>query len=184
MGDRINVMLDLETMGLSMNSAIIQIGAVSFDLKHQFFCNVALQSALMTGMTMDPKTLAWWQAQGELAQASLCNQPIYGLHRAVGDFAAWFHELPGEERPLIWSHGAAFDVPLLGHAFELCQVGARPWDYRDVRDTRTVYAMAKERGWKPTELPGRVKHNAINDCISQIENLKSAWAFLDLRPVD
>src|SRR5687768_7392592 len=176
--ERMEVMLDLETMGLSMNSAIIQVGAITFDRRHSFSCNVALQSCLMVGMTADPSTLKWWQAQGELAKASLCTQPILSLQTALFNFSTWWNELPGLETPLIWSHGAAFDVPLLDQAYELCKQ-ACPWAYQDVRDTRTVFAMAKAKGWKPVQLAEQLRHNAIADCHNQINNVQSALKWLE-----
>ena len=76
-----NVMLDLETMGLGPNAAIIAIGAVMFDpetmqLGSEFYRIINLESAVAAGGIMDAGTVMWWLEQGAAARAELTSDKI------------------------------------------------------------------------------------------------------------
>ena len=57
-----HIMLDLETMGLDPNAAIISIGAVHFtkdELLEEFYTAVSLKSCVDLGLTMTQSTIDW-----------------------------------------------------------------------------------------------------------------------------
>ena len=60
-----NLMLDLETMGNTSDSAIIAIGACYFDpktgkIEGEFYKEISLESAVKYGGKVDPSTVVWW----------------------------------------------------------------------------------------------------------------------------
>ena len=67
-----NVMIDLETMGVNNNAAIIAIGAVAFDfegnLGYHFYQTITLQSSVENGGIMDASTVLWWMRQSDEAR--------------------------------------------------------------------------------------------------------------------
>lgn len=172
-----HVMLDLETFGLGPTAAIVQIGAVAFDpysnrLGPGFELVVSLQSSVLAGCTVDPLTAEWWRGQALEAKKAICRDPM-DLAQALGELASWWASLGPVEG--VWAHGAAFDVPVLEHAYK--RVGREvPWSYKAVRDTRTVFWLAELQGWRRVEHP--VAHTALADAQAQAADVQSALEWL------
>lgn len=165
-----HVMLDLETMSTAPNAAIVQIGAAQFHLDGDgifvsFERTVALQSSLLAGGSIDPKTVNWWREPGRPRHAIEHN--AVSLGDALAHFIDW---LPVDA--IIWSHGAAFDVPVLESAYR--SMGQTPpWSHRNVRDTRTLFALATSlAGWHKPE--AHVAHIAVADAMQQVFEVQSA----------
>lgn len=178
-----DMMIDLETMGLGPTPAIIQIGAVLFDSmkgsgpilspQPSFRRTIALQSSILAGASIDMSTIDWWLQQNKDAKHSVC-QSTTTLESALQDFAN-FYEDSGTQR--IWSHGAASDVPWLEASFRLLGMKT-PWRHTDVRDTRTVFWMAEMTGWERGEWAG-VAHDALDDAMRQASDVFSALRHID-----
>jgi hypothetical protein len=179
-----HIMVDLETAGTGPTAAILQIGAVEFELYGDriedgaFFQNVSLMSGILAGCTIDEATLEWWSKQGVQAQDSLHEGPMVTLPNALLSFDWW---LKGREFEGIWSHGACFDIPILEHAYRCCGIPL-PWDFRKVRDTRTVFAFS---GWKPA-LPASsfIAHRADHDAAKQACDVQWAHKIVRLQKKD
>jgi len=57
------VMVDIETVGLNIGAAIVEIGAVEFghrELGDTFHRSVSLTSSQEAGLTIDADTVEWW----------------------------------------------------------------------------------------------------------------------------
>src|SRR4051794_11270840 len=69
------VMVDLETMGLDPDAAIVAIGATKFTLGEEpvstFYANVDLGDCLSLGLTVSASTIMWWLQQEHAARAAL-----------------------------------------------------------------------------------------------------------------
>lgn len=78
----------------------------------------------------------------------------------------------------IWSHGAAFDPPILAAAYEAVGLPV-PWHYRAPRDTRTAFDMAgidDHSAWLAQHAgDDRVQHHALSDAICQARAVCAAW---------
>lgn len=134
-----HVMLDLETMGTTPGCAIVSIGAVEFDpptnaLGGEFYRVVSLQSCVDLGLGADADTVMWWLKQSDAARKALSEAPS-DLPEVLHAFRDWYP--PGA---YCWGHGADFDAPILGAAYDAYKM-ARPWG-RKVLDTRTVLWQA------------------------------------------
>ena len=173
----IHIMLDLETFGTNPSAAIVQIGAVVFYLDDEpqplpasFERTVALQSSILAGGKVDVETVGWWRSQSFDAKAAVCSDAV-PLAPALVAFALW---LP--LNAYLWSHGAAFDVPVLDSAYRSINT-APPWNYRRVRDTRTLFWLAETTaGWqKPKRMTA---HTARADAAAQAADVVSAYTAL------
>lgn len=160
--DKLHVMLDLETMGVAHNAAIVSIGAVRFsplsgEIASRFKRNITLESCAEVGLKMDPGTIMWWMRQGDNARKNLeGGEP---LSHVLSDFTKWMNDavLGG-----VWGNGAEFDNVILTSAYTAFGLKA-PWKYALNRCYRTVKALS---GISLPDMQG-VKHDALDDAEHQ-----------------
>jgi hypothetical protein len=181
-----HVMIDLETMGNGHDASITQIGAVAFDLEKgtlyekEFEANVSLSSSVRAGLRMDPSTIEWWIGQGEEARIAWIAGQQTGEVLEVS-LAKLNHWVEGFKPEGVWSHGATFDLPILNHAYRV--LGRRAvWNFRDARDTRTLFWLCKLANfdpWKEPAVAGEVKHRAVCDARRQARAVIRAFSYLD-----
>jgi DNA polymerase III epsilon subunit-like protein len=161
-----DIMIDLETLATSPDAAVLTIGAVKFDpngldLKEpkmdSFYVKVDVDSCHQLGLVTSDDTLAWWAQQGPDAQAEAFGEegriPIQDAMNQLYKFC-W-----GAKR--VWSHGAGFDVVICETIFRRMNK-AVPWNFWQVRDTRTLYDLGLE-----FDRPEVLKHHALHDAYSQ-----------------
>lgn len=167
-----DVMLDLETLGKSSGCIILSIGAVMFDpysnhYGEKFYANILQESCRNYGLFEDASTVAWWSMQDEKSkQVLLPDQKPLDI--AIYQFVEWFTRNGGER---IWSQGASFDIPIIEAAFRAVKI-VPPWQYWNVRDTRTLYDFC---GFDPSIIKREgVYHYAPDDCTHQIRCVQTA----------
>ena len=157
-----HLMVDLETLATSPDAAILTIGAVLFDpysirVYDKFYTRVDLESTTDLGMKIDDSTIEWWSKQSAAAQEEAFSEenriPITEAIEKFHKFA-WNSEA-------FWSHGSIFDINILDTYYRALKK-APPWNYWQVRDTRTVFDL----GYDP-ELPKITAHNALEDAYAQ-----------------
>lgn len=176
-------MLDLETWSIRPNAAIAEIAIVPFELRargriyqeHTFHRYVMVQDGVGV---MDNGTLAWWMSQEPKARKRLANgleTKSVTCQEMLVDLVTWpnelLHGLSWGDVEGLWSHGAAFDIPVLENAFNQHGI-AKPWSYKIAFCTRTVARMMPLK--HPVNLdPTLVEHYAPDDCIRQIMHLQA-----------
>lgn len=171
----VEVMIDLETLSVLPNAAILTIGAVKFTragptqlLKEttSFYRRINLQSCIDVGLTVSEDTQKWWDRQSEAVrfEALECKERI-GLVQCLNEFSLWFRTAKK-----IWSHGDDFDCVILASAYRACDL-IPPWDYWNTRDTRTIFDLAEIR---LPSLPNGQAHHALNDAYHQMVYTKQA----------
>jgi DNA polymerase III epsilon subunit-like protein len=163
-----DVMIDLETMGVGNNSAIVSIAAVRFDIQtgktHEFFeTNIDLNSSLKKGFKVSGSTILWWLSQSEEARGSLVLAPSIDIEEALTEFAEFLR--PDD---VLWSNGLRFDIALLEDAYQLLNMKI-PWDFHNERDVRTLVAFAPGVKDRYIQESKSQKHIALNDCLFQIQ---------------
>lgn len=173
---RIDVMIDLETMGLGTNAPILSIGAVAFSqfgvgIESTFHQGISLEDSMASGRRPTASTILWWLQQSDEAREQVCQKGGCGVRLAAGlaAFDAWIKSLPGV--PYVWGNGANFDIAILEQAY--LDAGMRtPWGYRNVRCFRTVMAeFGVESDWvKPV-----VAHDALADAEAQARTLQKCY---------
>lgn len=175
-----HLMIDLETLSTAGDAAIAQIGLAPFWIDGEGLAaeglqiNVDPQSCIDLGFRIDWSTLHWWMMQEQDAREALPlpgkGVPIGGALVQVGDYIRKLQSMEGAERIYVWSNGATFDIPILGHAFRLLGM-KEPWGYQDARDTRTLSMLALN-AIKPR---ATVKHRALDDAVAQVLWVQNMW---------
>ena len=156
-----NIMLDLESMGVSSNAAIIAIGAVEFDdirgIGEEFYTTVDLQSCIDKGLQVDGSTIIWWMKQSEAARKEFFRKGS-SLKGALLAFQGWLNKLETNNIQM-WGNGAAFDNVILGNAYKSYKV-KQPWPFWGDRCFRTLKASFPDIPKFPAV---GVAHNALED---------------------
>lgn len=168
MSDFKNVMVDLETMGNSSNSAIISIGAVAFNkeiIGPEFYCVVDLESSMKSGASLDASTVMWWMKQSDAARAQFNSAKTKNLAKALQDFTFYMQGF-GSDKVKLWGNGAAFDNVILSSAYKMCQL-KQPWKFWNDMCYRTLKNMNPD---VKMDRSG-VYHNALDDAKSQALHL-------------
>jgi 3' exoribonuclease, RNase T-like len=135
----INLMVDLETMGLRPDAAIVSIGAVMFDaneLGPEFYTPVCLEDCKRLGLTTDQSTVDWWAKQSEDARAAWSDEHAPMLLEVMSAFTQFVRQEGGPD-VLVWGNGAAFDPVLLESAYRVLDADP-PWKFYNVRCFRTM----------------------------------------------
>lgn len=167
-----HIMLDLETMGVSPDAAIVAIGAVHFDFQEQkildrFYRVVDLKSSVAAGGKIDPDTVIWWLSKPEEARQEL----YVGEHICSVTFAfnGWCKSVGQKDDLRVWGNGVANDNVWLRRAYERMDF-TPPWDFRHDRCYRTVKAQHPDViiDWQG------VPHKAIDDAEWQARWLMAA----------
>ncbi len=170
-----HVMHDLETMGNEPGRVLASIGAVVFapdsdHLGERFSMNIDEASCIAAGLTLDPKTVEWWQdPERAEAYAALKVDPR-PLGEVLDAFDDYWTRVEGHR---IWGQGADYDAVLLSAAYRA--LGRKPpWKYNAGRDTRTVYEMGDVVITKHLG----THHVAIDDAITQAGDVQQAYRAL------
>lgn len=155
-------MIDFETLSVSDNALVVQIGAVYFDpetgsLGKMYEATIDPQDAQSNGAVIDASTVAWWLSQSKDAQ----NQVFKPGESEQSAFIGLHVFLNKAKR--IWSKPSTFDWRILDQTFKRLQLGVL--DHRTPRDMRTLM------DYYPGELPKfkGTPHVALHDAIYQAE---------------
>ena len=172
-----HVMLDLETMGTSGNSALISIGAYAFDFVHEFRADfhegVDLVSCERLGLSVEADTVSWWLKQDPQAITSLVELPKIDIHEALkrfGHFLSMVNIITEGEPLYVWGNGIDFDNKILRNACEKAKITLPK--FKDM-DFRTIKTMARQYTFPDVESFRKdgVLHNALSDAKTQAEYL-------------
>jgi DNA polymerase III epsilon subunit-like protein len=160
--DRINVMIDLETLSTRPDAAIVSIGAVKFSFDEKkivdsFLINVDATDCKRHGMAIEKSTIDWWKAQPKEVREAWMKDPV-PLEEAIDKFNAWY----GNKSLPTWSHGASFDIPILEYIHRKVLNKFTIWNYWDVYCCRTIINLS-EYDIKTLRDQNGSHHNALED---------------------
>jgi len=156
-------MIDLETLATVPESHILSIGVVDMNNHdHTFYHTVEGKGQ---NRYSDFSTMKWWMKQSRDAQLSATSR------EHVLELPVMLHALSSfiREHKLThpWSNGSCFDIIILENAYRQHDIPI-PWDFWNIRDTRTIYDMANRiigKNLKPVR--EGTYHNALDDAIFQ-----------------
>lgn len=167
-----HIMIDLETLGTTVDSVILSIGAVKFDLDSDkmddagFYASVSIDSNLDIGRVVNESTINWWMKQSAEAR-QVFAEPKQSLEAALASLSEW----AGRCQRIVWSNGANFDIPMLEHAYNKLGWFA-PWEFYNTRCVRTYKSLpAAARVPKPAN-----DHNALRDAVNQARYVQAIQA--------
>lgn len=175
-------MVDIETLATDQDAAILSIGGVVFTPDGTLDKSKSIYIVVnLTGQEereINPETLYWWMAQRDSPRRAIFNTlptSRVPLSPALNRLGTFYTE---HKCKRIWSHGSTFDIPILAHAYRSFN-WETPWHWRDVRDTRTRFAMALSMGLEPpTKRKPGDKHHALGDAIRQAEDIITATQYI------
>lgn len=180
-----HVMIDLETLGTKPGAVLLSIGAVAFDpftgdMFETYYKSININSSINLGMHVDGDTMAWWMAADRTQSArsaAFAGEEL--LPVVLGEFTDFLNTVmnPATDGLYLWGHGAAFDPVLLEAAFDHCQLET-PWKFYNVRDTRTLFDLARVR----VERNEAEHHHALHDAVAQAKAAHLAYVALGIKP--
>ena len=165
-----SVMVDIETLGVRIGSAVVSIGAVLFDpfsdeLGDTFVVNLALQEQVDRGALVDISTIKWWMNQSnEAKKAAFSSNDEISVVEGLNKFSKFLSE-NGAENLRLWSNGPSFDSVQLQSLYGKYNI-RWPLRYDADRDCRTIFELAYPEGKVPVGDIGTA-HNALDDAIWQ-----------------
>lgn len=168
-----DLMIDLESMGLPPDGALLSIGAVFFDLSTctlgpKFSVTINLATAVRDGGTINPSTCVWWLGQSQEARDAVRFSAV-DVRTALQDFSNFIEDHSSVKTVRPWGNGAGFDLTLLNGAY--VRAGMKtPWYFGHERCFRTVRNMYQQVEYDPGE-KGTGAHRAIDDAVFQVEHL-------------
>lgn len=151
-----NLMIDLETMGTSPNSPILQIGAVIFDADKMYETFMEYIRPNFNLCKPDIETLIWWSEQD--APMPL-NPDGVSYPEMIQRLKTWMH---GVNITHVWANSPSFDLVIMeaqARAYDI----TLPFKFYQYRDCRTAAAVAPGAA-RPMAV---VKHDALADAVSQ-----------------
>lgn len=113
-----HVMIDLETMGTTPDSAIVSIGAVVFDPRYGIVTDNTFYMELDwegQNRNINQDTVDWWSKQTDEAKAA--HYGLDELDEALTLLAQW---LPNDAK--VWGNGSTFDISMLEDAYRQCGI--------------------------------------------------------------
>lgn len=173
----LNIMLDLETLGIKPGCKILSIGACTFlygEGRNEVCDYFSVPVDVDAQEKMDDpdiKTMQWWEAQSQEAKdAAFHSTGKQSLAVALTLFVDWVHDLATRKeidpsKIYIWGKGATFDLPILEEACRRYCI-TTSWTFRAGLCHRTLYKIGKWLNIEEPEFDG-YRHNAFHDAIHQ-----------------
>lgn len=155
-----HLMLDIETLDTQSSAVVLQVGWVTFDLLGHLSAptqwTMDIQEQINQGRTISASTLKFWMEQSDIARQQVFDPTVsYNVQQLRERLRMMLYGSPIKH---VWAHGPAFDIATLKSL-----LGEEPWDFRSLRDTRTLAMLAPH-----IERPAAaVKHNAGDDALAQ-----------------
>lgn len=166
------VMVDIEALGKSEDSALLQIAARQFDpvtgkpIGEAFNAYVSHSNG-----TIDFETALWWLGQPSANAVAVLSGAGDTEEYVLIQFEAWLQDTVGisasDDTAEVWAL-SSYDDKLLTGAFRRELDSGPPWHYRCPRDLRTMMSLAGVRKGDVPRVESR-KHDALADVDWQIE---------------
>lgn len=192
----VDVMLDLESMGVGNNPALIQVAAVAFNSEtgeelSKFDEKIDLKSSIDAGLTISAGTVKFWmtnetvnQVTRDIVMSETGDHGGEGQHINVVllKFSEWYKSLPEKhnlELGGVWGYGSASDNVWLRSAYSATQLPT-PFIYRDDMCLRTLKTIATRKGYKTSFKFEGNQHDGLDDCRYQIKDLIEIKKYLNI----
>ncbi len=158
-----DVMIDLETVGVTPGCGILSIGACTLDESRLFYATVDVRSCYEVGLDSLASTLDWWARQEAKVREEAFSGKLH-LKDALEELGMWLKDIKPEG---IWGNGASFDNAILTVAARHAIKGTVYNTFKD-RCYRTVKNLYPDI--KADSFIGD-KHNALVDARHQAKHL-------------
>ena len=163
-----NLMIDLETLGISPKAPIISIGACFFDkegIYETFYVTLDTGEQMDSGKRVaDSSTIKWWMSQEDAAK-KVFKEDAIDTETALQTFVEFCLNHHDKKNTKPWGNGATFDISMLESIMSDYGI-SEPWMFYNIRDLRTFKEYIYDG--KDTERKGTY-HNALDDAIHQAQ---------------
>lgn len=186
---RNDIMVDLETLGVSDGATIFQLAAASFDIQtgevHSEI-DLKLDVSKAENLKVDGGTLRWWLKTNSDLLANLISEGNLTEVEMFTQFAEWVEETKkANGTPYLWGNGIAFDNVKIEQ--KMTSLGLKyPINFRKERDVRTILDLASMiSGESEREIfediydGSEVAHNALDDVKRQIRLVHYCYNILN-----
>lgn len=187
--NRLDIVLDLETLGTNNSPVITQIGAVAFDIKtgkkiREFMLNISIDSCLRAGLKLDGDTIKWWMKQPENVRNEVFqSEKEVTISKALNAFRDWVTALSGtakKEHIYLWGNGILADNTWLKGAHEALNI-PEYLSYKNHRDVRTLLDLASSLvGDSKSVITSNItsdgpQHSALADAQWEAKLITACW---------
>jgi|LGOV01.1.fsa_nt_gb hypothetical protein len=187
--NRLDIALDLETLGTNNSPVITQIGAVAFDITtgkviRQFMLNISIDSCLKAGLKVDGSTIKWWLTQkNEVKDEVFNSEKEVTISKALNAFRDWITALNADTKKsniYLWGNGILADNTWIKGANEALNI-PEYLPYTNHRDVRTLLELATMKNnitksiiTKQIQSDGN-HHNALSDAKWAAKLITACW---------
>jgi len=179
--NRVDIMVDIETLGKESDSTITQVSAIAFDILTgdyiDIFNMIADIEKNSEPINVDGSTLKWWMNTNHDLLKELLLSGDKSSEQILREFQRWIKSFYGNnsKNVYLWGNGILFDNKMIKHQMESLNI-SYPIFYRNDRDVRTIIDLAGNKlGITEGELKDMykdnslVEHNALDDVKYQIK---------------
>lgn len=184
---RIDVMVDLETLGNKATSTIFQISASGFDIATGLSINSfngISDISKNDKMNVTGDTIKWWLDTDANLLKELLNKGEGSSDDLLRQFQRWLLHMVENNEVYLWGNGILFDNNLLRTQFEALGM-AYPIHFRNDRDVRTIVELAALKTGKTVKEiqadyndPSLTAHNAMDDVYYQIALVSGCYGII------
>ena len=193
--ERLDVMLDMETLGTKEGSIILSVAMQTFSPDVQkppredfdFYEHISVLDSLWHHFRSDESTEEWWGRQSEEAKqkalegqknAQRLQNVMCLLHKVL---TQW-----NEKYDLyLWGRGVgSFDLPLLDTVMRnvmkemMGDAYKTPWNYWAAMDVRSVENFCQVCGMEKMQTV--TPHDAREDVMKQIKEVQMCWQYVKI----
>lgn len=183
---RLDIMVDIETLGIDIDSTIIQLAAIAFDIttgEFKEFFNEYANIDKNKKVKVNGSTLKWWIKTNPKLLNEILTAQNQSSEVVIEKFYNWIKDLQKTHSIYIWGNGIGFDLAMIKHA--ILELGLNyPIGYRNERDVRTILELASiksgktEKEIRDTVKLNGVAHDAFYDCKYQINYVSRCFKYL------
>lgn len=163
----IAMMIDIETLSLSPNAYVTQVGVciANTELREYLMLPENFWVSEYQPGKMNFDTVSWWMAQDRKAAESVFKKDAERVTpKEIFETLEYHVSLyPGMT---IWGSPAMFDLPILTTFFG----DRKPWVYNMERDMMTLYKLIDPKG-ELNPPPNELAHDAASDAKWQMDYL-------------
>lgn len=182
---RIDVMVDIETLGTDSDSTIFHIAAMAFDIRTgepveglavpHTYNETADIEANRNPLNIDGSTLKWWLRTDKDLLSDLLHKGDKSSELILWDFHSWLKTLSRDNNVYLWGNGILFDNKMLEYQMTKKLGLEYPIHFRNDRDLRTLLELASMKtGMSENEIRSKFNdsslraHDAMDDVTYQI----------------
>ena len=164
-----HIIIDIETLGRRNDAAVTQVGIViankNFTVIDSYLIQITPNTWDTCNRTFTGETLLWWIQQTNTPVSEFPTQIANSYKDLIKKLNYIFRRYNTEDS-IVWTKGS-MDLFCLKDLCEYFNIDT-PWKFWQPRDIRTAKEIIKD--WKIIE--NNNSHNALNDTLTELEELK------------